>query len=274
MQKNQAIVSVHWLQEHMLDDNLIILNASLNKDKTGQIVYSDSYGIPNSIPFNISDVFSDQTSAYPNMLTDVSTFEKEVSAFGINSTSTIVIYDTKGIYSSPRAWWMFKLMGHSHVYVLNGGLPAWKALNYPVTKRIHIKRERGDFIAKPNFNMVWNYNQVKENIKTNTHQIIDARSEDRFLGLRPEPRKQTRSGHIEHSLNLHYSKVLTNGFLKPEAELKTIFKTLNIGRKPIVFSCGSGVTACILYLTAYLYLDHKLAVYDGSWTEWGERTDE
>ncbi len=273
MKINQVIVQPAWLKQNLTDKHLIILDASLRKDKTGKYVEQKTLGIPGARYFNISDVFSDQDNYYPNMLVNYIIFEREARKLGINNKSKLVIYDTKGVYSSPRAWWMFKLMGHHNVFVLDGGLPGWEKLGYDVHS-IHTNNIiLGDFKANPNMNMVWDYAKIKENLKTNTHLVIDARSSDRFLGTRPEPRTQTKSGHIKNSINLHYNLLLKNGFLKSEEEIIPIFNALKIGEKPLVFSCGSGITACILYLSAYIYLNKKIAVYDGSWAEWGEYKD-
>lgn len=271
MNENKPLVSVEWVKNHLTDSNLIILDASLIKTKSGERVTFNTKGIPGTRYFNISEVFSNQDSPYPNMLTTDILFEREIQNLGINSTSNVVIYDRQGIYSSARAWWMFKTMGHQNVSVLNGGLPAWISAKLPVANLQSETHNKGDFKVNRNTLMVWDYQQVNTNIKVKSHCVIDARSEERFLGIRPEPRPQTKSGHIPGSISLHYQKLLDNGFLKSEEEIKQIFNALNNKGKPLVFSCGSGVTACILYLAAYLYLTNEIAVYDGSWTEWGER---
>lgn len=272
MDRSQALVSVNWLKEQLDREDLIILDASLRKNKFGEKVSVESAGILGAKYFDISNVFSDQSSLYPNMLPQPDIFEQEVNTLGIHKDSKIVVYDNKGIYSSPRAWWMFKLMGHNNVHVLNGGLPAWKKAGLPI-EQISTKIESGTFQVNPNYNMVWDYNQVKKNLDTGTHIVIDARSKERFLSLRPEPRPQTRSGHIPKSVHLHYQSVLNGDMFKPKEAIEQEFKNLNIDKKPLVFSCGSGITACILYLAAYMYFENSIAVYDGSWTEWGERDE-
>lgn len=273
MKEQSALVSVKWLNEHLLDSNLILLDASLTIDKSGQEVSLNLNGIPGALQFNVSELFSDQKSKYPNMFPQVNDFELQARKLGINQDTTIVVYDQKGIYSSARAWWMFKVLGHKNIYVLNGGLPAWVEKGLPVQSLKTSRDGNGNFIASKNSELIWNYNQVKLNINLQSHQVIDARSRKRFLGLTQEPRPNTKSGHIPHSKNLHYQSVLHNGYLKPEEEIKALFSSLKLNDKPIVFTCGSGITACILYLATYMYLPNKAVVYDGSWTEWGERED-
>lgn len=266
----KALVSVEWLKNNLLKPELIILDSSLKKDKFGQNVKMKKTCIPGALFFNISETFSDQESTYPNMLPSNKDFEREAQNLGVNNTSIIVVYDSKGLYSSARAWWMFKLMGHSNVFVLDGGLPEWERHQYPLST-INTSIKKGNFRVKRQPNMVWDYDQIKNNLTRKTHLIIDARSPDRFLGLSPEPRPQTKSGHIPFSLNLHYQSLIKDGKLSTKQEILNTFTSLGISDKPIVFSCGSGVTACILYLSAFMYLNNEIAVYDGSWTEWGEK---
>lgn len=267
---HSALISVEHLKDNILNTELIILDASLTQNKYGEVVNPSRFGIPRSQYFDISNIFSDQNSPYPNMLIDPILFEEEVQKLGVNKSSQIVVYDSKGIYSSARAWWMFKIMGHDNVAVLNGGLPAWKKANYPLDQINHQHIKNGDFKACFNSTIAWDFHKTKLSVKNHSHCIIDARSQDRFLGHTKEPRPQTQSGHIPGSLNLHYSQLLNNGFLKPGKEIVQLFSALNIQNKKLIFSCGSGVTACILFLAGYLYLENEIAVYDGSWTEWGE----
>lgn len=271
MKEQPALVSVKWLNEHLFDSNLILLDASLTIDKSGKEVSLSFNGIPGALQFNISELFSDQKSKYPNMFPNVDDFELHARKLGINKDTAIVVYDQKGIYSSARAWWMFKILGHKNIYVLNGGLPAWEKKGLPVQSLKTSIDGNGNFKAVINNNLIWDYNKMKQNIDFQSHQVIDARSYKRFLGLTKEPRPNTKSGHIPHSKNLHYQSLLHNGYLKSEEEIKALFSSLMINDKPMVFTCGSGVTACILYLATYMYLPNKAVVYDGSWTEWGER---
>ena len=269
---NKALVSVEWLKNNLLKPEVIILDATLKKDKFGRKVTMRKSCIPGALFFDLSGTFSDQKSPYPNMLPSDEVFEREAQNLGINSNSIIVVYDTKGIYSSARAWWMFKLMGHTNVFVLDGGFPEWERSLYPIEiipKSIPIKKGNFKVIKQPN--MVWNYEKVKSNLTGKTHLIVDARSPERFLGLRPEPRPQTKIGHIPFSLNLHYQSLIKNGKLRSKQEILNTFTSLGTLNKPLVFSCGSGVTACILYLSAFMYLNNEIAIYDGSWTEWGEK---
>lgn len=271
MIKSKALVTVQWLNEHLLDEDIIILDASLRKNKTGNSVPYLKKGIPNTRYFNISEKFSDLNSPFPNMLPAFDVLETDIQKLGITSDSMVVIYDQNGMYSSPRAWWMFKLLGFDNVYVLDGGFPAWKEEGFQITPILHNNFKRGNFKINPNSSLLINYTQMKDNLQSKEYIIVDARSQERFLGNSPEPRPLTKSGHYPGSINIHYNTIVRNGHLKPKEEISNIFNIKEIKNRSLVFSCGSGITACILYLAAYMYLDNPIAVYDGSWTEWGER---
>ncbi len=261
------LVTTDWLSENLDDPNIIVLDASY-KPVGGQKPLHEHVQIKGVHFFDI-DFFSDQSSSLPHMLASEGEFQDKARKLGINSETHLIIYDNMGIYSAPRAWWMFRIMGHEKVSVLNGGLPRWIADGYEVEE----KNETGTTLKEGNFNarlnptLVKSMAQVKENIATNEFQTIDARSKGRFDGTSPEPRPQLKSGHIPNSMNVPFVDVLENGSFKSEEELEELFQVVD-RNKPLTFSCGSGLTACIVMLAAEQVLENEKAVYDGSWTEW------
>ena len=259
----QNIVTPHWLKDNLHHPNLVLLDCSLN------IIPETHKTIPNALYFDLKRKFSDISSAYPNMMPSEQQFESKCRALGINQSSEIVVFDHKGIYSSPRVWWMFKTMGHEDVAVLDGGLPEWVDKGYPI-EAIKTHYKKGDFKATISSNNVKSFDDVIKNIDESSFLVVDARSEGRFKGTAPEPRKTLKSGHIKNSKNIPFTSVLDQGKFKSPAELQRIFQNLN-SDKDYVFSCGSGITACILSLASELAGKPSRTIYDGSWTEWAER---
>ncbi|MGB3466317.1 MAG: sulfurtransferase [Cyclobacteriaceae bacterium] len=263
------LVSKDWLTDNIDDPQLVILDASMKNNVAGRSPEFPDISIRGARYFDLKGKFSDVNSSLPNTLPAPSVFEKAARELGINRDSKIVVYDNLGIYSAPRVWWMFNAMGHDQVAVLDGGLSAWKKAGLPVEETEHQAYPHGDFTASFDKEKLKNAEQVLENIKRKDFVTIDARSEGRFSGATPEPRKESRSGHVPGSVNLPYTSVLNDNFYKPETELRKIFISVNPQNKPMTFTCGSGLTACIILLAAELAgTDHK-SVYDGSWTEWG-----
>ncbi len=255
----------------LLDDhNLIILDASLPKPK-GKAEDNPlaSIQIPNARFFDIEHKFSDQKSDLPHTMVSAEVFEREARALGINSSSRIVVYDNLGVYSAPRAWWMFKSMGHEDVQVLNGGLPEWVSGRLPTEAKIYRTIPKGDFIAQPKSGFFRAQGEMLSNFDSKVEVVLDARSAGRFAGTEPEPRAGLRGGHIPDSKSLPFTEVLDGNTLKDEPELRAIFDALNPSKQPTIFSCGSGLTACIILLAAEVAGRKNLSVYDGSWSEWG-----
>ncbi|WP_339849633.1 sulfurtransferase [uncultured Dokdonia sp.] len=259
------LVSVQWLKQHLSDENIVLLDASAH--------FNTSSNIRGAQHFDIKNNFSDTESAFPNTFPQPAQFEKECQALGIDTDSHIIVYDDKGIFTSPRVWWMFKTMGHHNVSVLDGGLPEWIGNNFLVTTIVQVKRTTGNFKAHLDESAIKSYTQVVQNTNSGDCQLIDARSSGRFNGTDPEPRIHIQSGHIKNSLNLPYTEVLDNGKFKSKKELKLTFDNLNLADTPIIFSCGSGITACIILFALALISDRELSVYDGSWTEWAEKQE-
>ncbi len=265
------IVSVDWLEQHLNDDDLIILDASLPSTIGGTKSAHQDLTIKGARFFDLKNNFTNKNSNFPNTIPTPQQFEIECRKLGINNSSKIIIFDNLGIYSSPRAWWLLKLMGHPNVHVLNGGLPEWMANDYPTVKRVDKNYELGNFKSDFNKSKVKSYEEVLENVKSKIFTIVDARSEGRFLGIENEPRKHLKSGSIPESISVPYKSVLENGKFKSEAELKSILKEVSSNSKEIAFSCGSGMTACIVMLASEMVFKTGQNIYDGSWTEWAEK---
>ena len=266
------IVSSKWLLENLSDPDLVLLNASPSSNVSGLKSKLDKIQIAGSRTFDLKENFSDKNSALPNTLLSPEDFQMEVRQLGINQNSKIVVYDNLGIYTSPRVWWMFKTMGHQEVAVLNGGLPDWVNNGYATEPIQQYSYGSGDFIASLNSDLVKGFD-VMLSCSTNQEAVIfDARSKGRFDGTAPEPRAGLRSGSIPNSLNLPWKEVLVDGKFKSTMELREIFSEVK-KEDAVVFSCGSGLTACIILLAASLVLDNRMGVYDGSWTEWAQRVE-
>ena len=274
LQVPYALVSADWLHKNLDAENLIVLNGTIPKVTVKkELNLKVSKQIKGSAFFDIKNKFSDANAEYPNTVLNVIEFEGQAQELGINQTSCIVVYDEYGIYSSARVWWLFKLMGFENVAVLDGGFPIWKQKKYS----IEIKQERniikGNFKANYQSELFKNYNQVLSNIKKEEFLVTDARSKGRFLAEAPEPRKEVRGGRIPKSVSLPYSELLQEGSLKSKEELISIFKEINPNKKKMIFSCGSGITACVLALASEISENKNYAVYDGSWTEWGSKLE-
>jgi thiosulfate/3-mercaptopyruvate sulfurtransferase len=263
------IVTSQWLFENLDNPNLIILDAS-QKAIYSTTTTNNNLKITGARYFDLKNNFSNNASDLPNMLPNATQFEAESQKLGINNSSVIVVYDNLGIYSSPRAWWMFKTMGHQNVFVLDGGLPDWIEKKYPIEENEPQQYIAGDFKAQFDSTRVKNYNFIKTNLNNQENIIIDARSSGRFNGTAPEPREGLRSGSIPNSLNIPFGDVLDNGKFKSKEELKSIFSKINPENKELIYSCGSGLTACIILLAGELVLSNKTSIYDGSWTEWAQ----
>lgn len=269
-----SLVSVEWLAEHIGDDDIVLLRAILAKPKG---VNTDSLTanewIPGSVDFDIEKDFSDNHSDLPHMLPGATEFTTAARALGITAESKVVVYDCYGIYSSPRAWWMFRVMGHDQVAVLNGGLPAWKQAGFGIDEQAAVPETSGDFRARWNPELIANMQQVHLAIDNEEVLIVDARSKGRFEGTSAEPRPGLRGGHIPGSKNIPFPEVLAGTSYRSPDQLHTIFESVGTKDQHLLFSCGSGVTASILALAADQAGFRNFSVYDGSWSEWGRPGD-
>lgn len=266
---NKSIVSVDWLNNHLNDDNLIILDCTMPKVTAKSSVKKDKEQIKGAIFFDIKKVFSDVNAAFPNTIISPEEFQIKAQNIGVNKNSLIVCYDDLGIYSSPRVWWMFQLMGFKNIAVLDGGLPLWKEKNYIVEKPLTRNFLKGDFTVNYQAKKVKYTKDILASLNNDDVLVVDARSKGRFYSTAPEPRSDVKGGHIPNSVSLPFSEIIENGKYKSEMKLKEIFNQINPDKKDFIFSCGTGITASILALGAEISEIKNHAVYDGSWTEWG-----
>jgi thiosulfate/3-mercaptopyruvate sulfurtransferase len=270
------LVSTDWLAQHLGAPDIAIVDASWHLPAAGRDAKQEflESRIPGAQFFDIDDI-SDTASPYPHMLPSPEKFSSKVRKLGIGDGKKVIAYDTVGLFSAARAWWMFRVFGHEDVAVLDGGLPKWKAEARPLEEGPALKPQERHFTARFNSMMVRDTDDVLDAVKRGSAQIADARSAGRFTGSEPEPRAGVRAGHIPGARNVHYASLLnSDGTLKAPASLKATLARSGIDTsKPIITTCGSGVTAAIisLALTELGVRDH--ALYDGSWSEWGARTD-
>lgn len=266
------LVSVPWLMENLAQNTLRLLYTQMANPVSTDAQKLNKEFIPHSVLFDFEHVFCDKTSSLPHTMPSKEVFTRETQKLGINSDSVIVVYDAIGIYSAPRVWWMFKSMGHQNVFVLDGGLPKWLSSSLPTVVNLHVPNTKGNFQANYNAAYFVDANNIIQN--QNSITLLDARSAGRFNGISPEPRQGLRSGHAPGALNLPFDLCLEQGHFKSKNDLQDLFASLPVSNKQtLVFSCGSGVTACVLALAASEAGFDKLAVYDGSWSEWGGRDD-
>ena len=264
-----SLVSVHWLAENLGAENLVILDASIKlvtpvqDDEKKAPVY-----VPGALRFDIDQEMSDTNTSLPHMMLSPEIFTEKVQALGINHDSAIVAYDQVGLYSSPRAWCMFRAMGHDQVAVLDGGLPAWKEAGYETMPTLSFPKGRGNFTSQPQGQWFVDSNYVLRALTDPNFIMIDARSEGRYKGLEPEPRAGLRSGHMPGAVNIPFTNVQENGKMSSQSQLQPIFEKYS--DKKMVFSCGSGVTACVVAFAADQAGHKNLQIYDGSWSEWGQ----
>lgn len=261
------LVSANWLSENQKAENLIVLDATIAKVEAKNDIKKEKQQITNAVFFDLKNVFLDKEGDFPNTIPTAKYFEEEVQKLGINQDSCIVVYDDLGVYSSPRVWWLFKTFGFKNVAVLNGGLPAWIQSGYLTEIPKERNLQRGDFKASYQSVKVSSTEEVLE-ASMNNNCILDARSEGRFYATIPEPRVDLRGGHIPNSKSLPYSDLQTDGKMKSVKELQKLFLKLNPNKEEVIFSCGSGITACILALANEAAGNTNYKVYDGSWTAW------
>ncbi len=258
------------LQRMMQAGNVHILDASIAFQIPGEGEKIVGRVIPGALRFDYDRDFADLDSHLPHTMPSAERFNHSAQQLGLNHQWPIVVYDNSGTLASPRAWWMLKAMGHKNVKVLNGGLPAWIEAGFETDSDYQTITAIGDFNGQKQPQAFVDAHTVLEASQTQSHVIIDARSLARFHGTAPEPRAGMRSGHIPGARCLPFSQLIDSGKFKPVAQLQHAFDTLALADdQGLIFSCGSGVTACILLLAADELGYTSLSVYDGSWTEWG-----
>jgi thiosulfate/3-mercaptopyruvate sulfurtransferase len=271
-----TVVSTEWLAARLGEPDLRVVDATfylphLKRDARAEFVQAH---IPGAVFFDI-DAIADPGTALPHMLPSAESFARAVGALGVGSGDRVVAYGGRNMIASARVWWTFRVFGHDRVAVLDGGARKWKAEGRPIESGMPEPTPRR-FTAGFRKELVADFGRMRANLEMPREQVLDARSEGRFVGTEPEPRAGLRGGHIPGSLNLPYDRLFRtedDTLLLPEA-LKAAFSDagLDLGR-PVVTTCGSGVSAAVLTLGLYLLGRGDAAVYDGSWTEWGGRAD-
>ncbi|CAI9088007.1 OLC1v1022234C1 [Oldenlandia corymbosa var. corymbosa] len=290
------VVSVDWLHTNLEEPDLKVLDASwyMPDEQRNPLQEYQVAHIPGALFFDV-DGISDRSTNLPHMLPSEGAFAAAVSALGIENKDGLVVYDGKGIFSAARVWWMFRVFGHDRVWVLDGGLPRWRASGYDVEssasgdailkasaaseaiEKVYQGQRVGPITFETRFqpHLLWTLDQVRNNIEERTYQLVDARSKARFDGVAPEPRKGIRSGHVPGSKCVPFPQMLDGSqTLLPADELKKKFEEQGVSlENPIVTSCGTGVTACVVALGLHRLGKTDVPVYDGSWTEWGSNPD-
>ncbi|MFL5259459.1 MAG: 3-mercaptopyruvate sulfurtransferase [Hyphomicrobiales bacterium] len=270
------MVSTEWLAGRLGDPGVVIIDASWHLPAGGRDAHGEFVAerIPNARFFDI-DAISDTETILPHMLPSAEKFASSAGRLGIGDGTRVICYDTAGLFSAARAWWMFRVFGHDEVAILDGGFANWKAERRPIERGPppHEPEEQ-HFTARFRPDMVRGKREM-QNETAKGAVIADARSPGRFRGEEPEPRKEVRAGHIPGARNVHYATLLNpDGTLKPAADIARAFAEAGVDiSRPVITSCGSGVTAAILTLGLTLLGAKEHALYDGSWTEWGSDPD-
>ncbi|MCM0612400.1 sulfurtransferase [Marinobacter sediminum] len=270
------LVTTDWLQDNLDNEHLVLIDASMaNVIGKEPIVYDRPMFIPGSYRIDLEGTLCDTGASQVHAFPTEEQFTAEVRRLGITPESLVVLYDNQGIYSAPRAWWILRAMGLKQVFVLDGGLPQWLAEGRAIDPApVADAATHGSVVGKFDRSLVRDSAYVFQNLEDKRVMVIDARSQARFLAQAPEPRPGVRGGHIPHSLNLPFTEVLEGYRFKSASQLASTFAQLAPSLQPgnghqLVFSCGSGITACIILLAAELAGYTQLSLYDGSWADWG-----
>jgi len=268
------LVDPLWLKARLGDVDLVVLDASYRLPNEGRDAAADfrAAHIPGARFFDI-DRFADRAEAsLPHMVPSAAAGGAMLRALGLNQRSLAVIYDQKGLFSAPRGWFLLRLFGLDRVCVLDGGLPGWQAAGFPIESGDPMPWAAGDFEPRFRARLLRGFGDLLDNVSTQSELVLDARAAARFEGRVPEPRAGLRSGHIPGSRNLPYTELITEvGTMKPPAELRQLFACA--AGRPVITSCGSGVSAAVLTLGMAVAGLPIGALYDGSWSEWGARAE-
>ncbi len=267
-----ALVSVEWLATAMQNPSLVVLDASWHMPGSARDAEQEwlTQRIPGARFFDFDTRICDRESSLPHMMPDAELFTTELRRLGVNGDSAVVVYDSVGIFSSPRAWWMLQAMGLRRSAVLDGGLPAWREAGLPLHESTpEAVGHSGNFTASYRPTLIGDWREVLLATTANDISILDARSADRFHARAPEPRPGLRGGHMPGARNLPFDQLLHKGRMRPVHELQQALSAHAPVSDRIIASCGSGVTSCVIALAAHLAGYRDIAVYDGSWAEWG-----
>ncbi|WP_173931580.1 3-mercaptopyruvate sulfurtransferase [Chelativorans sp. Marseille-P2723] len=271
-EKSAFVVSADWLEERLSTPGLSIIDGSWYLPGRNARADYEAAHIPGAIFFD-QDLVVDPDTDLPHALPSPATFQRHASSMGVTEDDTIVVYDGPGMFSAPRVWWMFRVMGAQKVFLLDGGFDRWRAEGRPVTSEA-TKIAPSAFKARFDGSHVTSLAEMREIVETRSAQVADARSPGRFAGTEPEPRPGVRSGHMPGARNFPAGTLSENGSLLPLDQLRRRLEDAGIDlSRPVVTTCGSGITAAVLNLAleSLGHNDHRL--YDGSWSEWGARDD-
>ena len=268
------LVSTDWLMAHLSDPDLVVIDASWHMPATGRDGRREFLAghIPGAAFFDL-DAVSDHTSPLPHMLPSPEDFASAMGALGVSNDMRVVVYDGAGLFSAPRLWWMLRTFGHDKVAILDGGLPKWTAEGRPLdTGEAHPTART--FAPRFDAAAVADVEQVRAALNAGSAQVLDARSADRFFGRTPEPRPGLASGHMPGALNMPMTDLIAGGRLKEPQALEATLAAAGVSvDKPVITSCGSGVSAAVITLALARLGRQAGRLYDGSWTEWGGRAD-
>jgi thiosulfate/3-mercaptopyruvate sulfurtransferase len=275
MPVTQPFVSVRWLAERLEAPDVVVVDGSWYLPAQGRDPDAEFLEghIPGAVRFDIETV-KDTASPLPHMLPSPEAFASAMRAMGIGDGQTIVVYDGMGLQSAPRVWWTFRVFGARDVRLLEGGLPAWREAGLPMEDGPEKPRARRHFTARLDHGAVADLGDVRRALQSGSAQVLDARSAERFRGEAPEPRPGLPSGHMPGALNLPYTQVVENGRLKSPEAIRAALEGAGVDlSRPVITTCGSGVTAAILSAAMETIGRPAKALYDGSWTEWASRED-
>jgi thiosulfate/3-mercaptopyruvate sulfurtransferase len=271
---SDPMVTTEWLAQRLDDPKIKVVDATLfmpGDPRDAQALFNEAH-IPGAVFFDI-EALSDHSSDLPHMLADVDVFGAQVGRLGVGNGDTVVAYDGHGLFSAARAWWNFRVMGHTDVYVLDGGLPRWKAEGRPIQTG-PASPKPAPFETRLDLSLVRDIDQVRDLLISHAEQVVDARAAGRFEGTTPEPRPGMRSGHMPGARSLPFTNLVEDGGLKSRDGILEAFSAAGVDpNRRLTASCGSGVTAAVIALAMGRIGLSGAAVYDGSWSEWGSRAD-